>query len=201
MKRNKSLIQLTVLLLVIIAIKPEYSLFSKKGRNLRSIQVSTDTSTIFASAYLTEKIRIKHNSNKIYYWFKNNQINYSQGNHSGYLLSGDFTSFSKNNLMTCKGEFKYGLKNNLWQYWDKNRMLILSQSYKDGDLNGDELIFKKGEVSRLKKYKDGVLHGKSYYFENDTIVIVEVYKKGILVSQLRQNKNDKHKFFQIKKEK
>ncbi len=71
-------------------------------------------------AYMLEGKTISLDEKKMYYWSKNHEIFFTQGNYSGRLLHGKYSMYYKEGNLKEKGVFKMGLKNGEWYEYKKD---------------------------------------------------------------------------------
>jgi len=77
--------------------------------------------------------------------------------------------------------FLYG-KNRVgnWKYFNKNGTLMSEENYKNGKLNGEQLIYySDGQITEFAIYEDGLKNGITSKYASNGILIEEItYKKG-----------------------
>ncbi|MFA8301340.1 MAG: hypothetical protein ACEPOV_14320 [Hyphomicrobiales bacterium] len=124
---------------------------------------------------VTEK-EINIRNDRVYYWFRSGKINSTQGDYGGKLLDGKYVMYDSNERMLLKGEFKEGLKNDLWLEWDLKGNLLRTK------------LFKYGILKRSCEYKKGVKVLKSFF------------KRGVLKKKYRLIGSKWERIFPMKKE-
>jgi antitoxin component YwqK of YwqJK toxin-antitoxin module len=118
-------------------------------------------------------------SDRLYYWYKSQQIHKSRGEFGGQLLDGNFVKYYKTNQLAEKGDFKKGLKKGRWIKWYKNGNKEEELKWKNGKKCGvyhqyDSL----GNLVLSGKYKQNNKSGVWIdYLKSDTLY----YKKGKLL--------------------
>lgn len=86
----------------------------------------------------------------------------------------------------AKGKYVNQQKDSLWLYYDNQGNLKSQESYKNGKLEGQRVVYYEpinGQymVARFEYYKDGVLHGQfKEYYPNTKIKAEGVYRTGNL---------------------
>lgn len=101
--------------------------------------------------------------------------------------------FYNNGELKVKGKLLSRKKVGRWLYYFRNRRKFSVETYKDGMLHGEFLVYfkKTGKIAERSKYKDGLLDGVSKKFTDSGILIEEViYKKNL--------PNGLAKFFDLK---
>ncbi|TDQ11566.1 toxin-antitoxin system YwqK family antitoxin [Pedobacter metabolipauper] len=115
---------------------------------------------------------------KYYYWYSSNQINMTQGGYSGSLLNGDYKDFHQNKNLKVSGKFKAGLKNDIWNLWNEQGILLDSYSWRKGKKSGNYSKYDStGRTIETGKYCNNLLQGKQTIVEGDSIRVI-YYKKG-----------------------
>jgi hypothetical protein len=77
-----------------------------------------------------------HEDNKMYYWFKANEIHKSLSSSGGFVLHDSYKMFYRTNQLAEEGTFVYGLKDGVWKDWHENGNLRTEASWKNGFKNG-----------------------------------------------------------------
>jgi len=117
---------------------------------------------------------------RLYYWYKPNQIEVTQGGFSGKLLNGYYEEFFRNKELMSQGSFKKGLKNGIWKSWQPGGKLLDVVCWKDGLKDG--AYFYYDTAGKLKEdgfYRDGKLHGlRRVYNTTNGQAESMTYRKG-----------------------
>jgi antitoxin component YwqK of YwqJK toxin-antitoxin module len=162
------------------------------GKYSRSIR--TDSSTIVCSVNFEEE-KVKKNTEDIYYWIKNGQVHFSQGDYFGNLLNGQFTESYPNGNLWAQGRFVKGKKTGKWLKWHVNGKLMAIEYYKDGLLHGQSFYYNEsGKLLSQSKYKKGLQQGNQKIFD-DSVITVLKFEKGnrIIPRNAKEKKNKIHK--------
>ncbi len=139
--------------------------FNQKNSATREVTITQDNN-LFKFNILVHNKKVNHSSSKDYYWYSQKQIKNNQGGSSGFLLHGLYESFNTNYNLLEKGQFKYGVKNGEWNYWDENGVLVNSEFWEDGVLLVEEIeeeVEVEDEnlkVKKVRKRKKGALKQK-----------------------------------------
>jgi hypothetical protein len=97
-------------------------------------------------------------ADRFYYWYSSNTIHQTQGSYSGRLLNGTYNKYYLDRSLKEQGEFKNGLKTNIWRSWNEKGILTEIYTWKKGLKNGTYTIYDdQGQVKESGKYKDDVL--------------------------------------------
>tara|TARA_B100000809_G_C15110242_1_gene520306 strand:+ start:1064 stop:1798 length:735 start_codon:yes stop_codon:yes gene_type:complete len=86
--------------------------------------------------------------------------------------------------MMARGKYSNQQKDSLWVYYDNQGQLKSQESYKDGKLNGQRVIYYEPvngqyRVARYEYYTDGILDGQfKEYYPNTKIKLEGTYKDG-----------------------
>jgi antitoxin component YwqK of YwqJK toxin-antitoxin module len=124
----------------------------------------------------------KPQSEKTYTWYMKNAVLVTQGNYSGKLLHGTYTKYyCKTNQLAEKGDYKYGLKEGVWQEWNSNGTLSSNVTYKKGVKKGEAVFYdSSGNIVEKCIFKNDKKHGKSYTYVNGIEQKPVTYKKGVI---------------------
>jgi antitoxin component YwqK of YwqJK toxin-antitoxin module len=132
-----------------------------------------------------------HTRNELeYFWYKNNKLNSNFGGFTGNLLHGNFLEFDSNGNLIIKGNYYFGLKNKIWQVWDKDGKLHREEIWNKGWLKkkitySDSLIY-------IEKFKNNKLHGSQITKKNDKIIEVKKFRNG---TPINEKNNPKKRLF------
>ncbi|KAB1061972.1 toxin-antitoxin system YwqK family antitoxin [Salibacter halophilus] len=148
----------------------------KEDINYNLLRIRTDSGTIHTS--YTDKSTGTINC-KDYYWMKAREIHKSEGDYSGKLLDGEYTSHYFEGNLREKGEFEKGLKVGEWKVWYQNGELHKIENFKKGLKNGSTIIYKSDTVISTP-FKNGLKHGWSKKYHNDTLIAEIYYSNGII---------------------
>ncbi|MBN2833700.1 MAG: hypothetical protein JXR48_01910 [Candidatus Delongbacteria bacterium] len=154
--------------------------------------IVTRNDTVIKCRVLNEKKKYSTHSDRMYYWYKAQEVYKNLGGYDGLLLS-DYYSMYYDNKLIEKGKFKDGLKQGEWKEWYLNGDLKQIESFKNGLKNGKSYYYSEQKLYMLKSYKKGKLHGKTYIYKNDTVEIM-TFRNGIKdipkeKSELKNSKN------------
>jgi hypothetical protein len=67
-----------------------------------------------------------------YYWYSAGAIHSTQGGFSGKLLNGQYTEYYPDKNLKEQGNFKKGLKDGVWNYWNQDGTLSGTATWKRG---------------------------------------------------------------------
>ncbi|QCK13765.1 toxin-antitoxin system YwqK family antitoxin [Mangrovivirga cuniculi] len=201
-------------LLIIISIT-NYLIISAQELKDIDIESYKEYTNNFTIAYTDSVINFsvtdakpkKLNNETFYFWYKNQDVNKTQGGYVGKLLDGPFTAINKSNDLLSQGRFEDGVKVDEWKFWDREGNLYSLLNYKKGQLNGKQFIYHKNNQVKIKsnyrngvkngkelvydqkgrlvletRYKNGLKHGKEILYQGDE-KIIKKYKKGQLVNE------------------
>lgn len=152
------------------------------------ILVDRDSTQIFN---ISDKEYHSANIALTYYSFENGKVNSVQGELNGHPLEGSYKLYNKDVLMVS-GEFKKGVKNGEWRYWNELGKLVEIESWSRGEKKGNHFTFdQNGEL----------LNKTTYHKENKTAkeeakvksVKAERNKEGEFWSFLKIKKDQKEK--------
>jgi hypothetical protein len=117
-----------------------------------------------------EKMPRNFSNDKMYFWYKSQEIVSTQGGGSGQLLHGNFESYYPNKQLRKKGAFKNGLQHGKWTYWYDTGKLQKVEYFRHG-VNTKTAIFydENGIVSKTSTHKRNkiIIVTDSTYFELD----------------------------------
>ena len=73
-------------------------------------------------------------------------------------------------------------KDSTWHYYNVDEILILSEQFNGGKLDGiTKTFYEEGEVYEIKNWINGVENGKwEQFYTNGHLIMSTTYKKGIL---------------------
>jgi antitoxin component YwqK of YwqJK toxin-antitoxin module len=110
----------------------------------------------------------RYEKDKMYHWYQSQKIIATQGYSSGLLLHGKYEAFFFNNQLSKRGQFKFGLKDGEWMYWNDMGKLLLIENWRSGVKHGSEIHFDlEGRKVKEIKYKGH----KTTVISQDSIVI------------------------------
>ena len=95
-------------------------------------------------------------SNKTYYWYHKNEIHHNQGSAAGRILHGNVQAFDEENNLITEGEFHFGLKDEIWNYWDKEGVLLRKERWKRGTLL-KETVYERGETLGVDNHRKNLI--------------------------------------------
>lgn len=130
------------------------------------------------SLYLIHTIKknITPKESSIYFCFKNSRILQIQGDYVGVLLSGDFTLFC-NDLIITKGKFRKGLKDGIWIEWWPSGFIKESITWKNGVINGRFIKYDATGLHLVSgSYKNGQYDGEIIRGKNKDVI--RYYSEG-----------------------
>ncbi len=90
-----------------------------------------------------------------YYWYQEKHIVNTQGGYEGKLLHGYYIEFYANGQLKIKGQFRFGVQQGEWKYWDAEGNLQRVEHWRNNQLNGKTYLYEKGEISKIIWYKSG----------------------------------------------
>jgi len=116
---------------------------------------------------------------RMYYWYKAQEIHNSIGEYDGQLLNGKYTKNYKSNQLAEKGYFKKGLKKDKWTKWYENGNIKKNISWRSGVKSGMyEEFNSNGKKILTGNYRSNLKSGMWIDFiKSDTLY----YKKGELL--------------------
>lgn len=160
------------LICIIFIFNQYFNLYSQEKGNLfvREIEIKTFDSVIVATVLISGE-KIKPNKEANYYWYENSKIHSNKSGIAGLPLHGPYKVFDKNGNLITAGEFVYGLKNGIWQYWYMTGTLRKTENYKSGKLSGTPIIYdSRGEkVKKEEKTFRFNLFNKKNIVATDTL--------------------------------
>lgn len=131
--------------------------YGQTNASLRHVVNDTMSADFFVQL---ESEKIKYEPERIYFWFKSQELHFSQGNASGYLLNGSFTAYFHSGQLKTKGNFKSGLQHGVWEEWHENGLLKSRFHFEEGVLTGAFVCFDStGNLQSSGSYKAGDYHG------------------------------------------
>ena len=178
-------------------------LFVCKGQNTtREIIIKHPDSTVIFHV-VNEKVDLKLDLNKVYYWYYGNTISKNLGAVSGYILHGKYEVLTKENKLISQGTFEYGLKDGIWQKFYAPGGLKERLTWRKGVLHGTASFYgPTGNPIKKLNYKKGDLHGKQYYYSGKNELEIKEYWLGRLeVKKGKRKKPEKKKRQNRKNEK
>ena len=201
------------ILLFLIVVFSFSSVFSQKPKditNYKSIRANNEFFQFHVKDH-DEKMPRNFSNNKIYFWYKSQEIIATQGGGSGQLLHGNFESYFPNKQLCKRGAFVNGLQHGKWTFWYDNGNLKKIEYFKHGvNVKTTTYYNENGIVSKTSTHKgnkiiidkdstitvfdkDSIVLKKQTYFPNGTVDIQQ-YKEGELHGkQSTQNKKAKTK--------
>lgn len=118
---------------------------------------------------------------KLYYWYKSGKVHSSVGVSNGELLNGNYIKSNIDNNILETGDFKLGLKDNIWKEWYDNGNIKEITNWSVGHKSGEFIEYSHGgEIILEGKYKNDKKHGLWIKpLTKDTLY----YNKGVLVDK------------------
>lgn len=184
--------QFTLIILFIFAL---YPLRSQKQLNLTdSRSIRTETEFIhFEVKDLSAKKKSKFKSDKIYYWYKSQEIITTQGGAGGLLLNGVFEKYYASKQLHAKGSFKNGLKESDWTYWFANGKIERKEKWKKGMLTYRVVYDESGKVLREfnNKGNKNILEKENmkYTYDKDSVNVAIEERNNEVVIRKEQYSN------------
>ncbi|MCD4665381.1 MAG: hypothetical protein K8R68_08920 [Bacteroidales bacterium] len=170
---------LSVISLVICSLSFAQEDFEVDYNPVNKLKLYYDDYYIEFEFAIEEKIEVEIREGLFYYWYKENQINRTQGGFDGKLLYGTFTVFYRNGKLKEKGNFKYGLKDEKWKKWYENGNLLQTSNWESGQLTGKWIEYdENGLITKEANYKEGKLNGDYKEFIDGELVLKKKYKNG-----------------------
>src|SRR5574337_889174 len=100
------------------------------------------------------------------------------------LKKGYRKNFYKNGKVESEGAEKKGQKEKLWKYYDSTGVLLKTENYLHGKLNGEQRRFLGTQTYARTMYVNGLQDGMSYlYFPNGQVQQKSLYKNDSIVYQ------------------
>ncbi|MEZ5199164.1 MAG: hypothetical protein R2764_23115 [Bacteroidales bacterium] len=126
-----------------------------------------------------EELENEINDELIYYWYKENKINNTQGGIGGKTLHGNYSVFYNSGTLKEKGQFIFGLKNGKWKKWYNNGNLYEVGSWEKGQKTGSWIQYdSEGRLAKVANYKDGELDGDYIEYSNGEISEKKKFNEG-----------------------
>ena len=147
---------------------------------------------------LEKEKKVRINPERMYTWYKGNQVITTRGAIHGKVLHGLYTDLYTNKNLKEQGKYVYGLKKGTWNSWYDNGEKMASHQWKNGALCGTFKEYDKGgNLIRKGSYKNGEINGTVYTYNGDSTSKAR-YKDGKV--QLKKVKEKKVKPAPDKKE-
>ena len=97
--------------------------------------------------------------------------------------------YHENKKLMAHGIYKNQQKDSVWTHYDPSEKLSYKETYKNGELNGEKIIYfvtsidgeqnKKPEVSKVMQFQNGRLNGPTKeYFPGGVLKLEGTYKEG-----------------------
>lgn len=145
------------ILLFLIVVFSFSSVFSQKPKditNYKSIRANNEFFQFHVKDH-DEKLPRNFSNDKMYFWYKSQEIISTQGGGSGQLLHGNFESYYPNKQLCRRGAFVNGLQHGKWTFW-----------------------YDTGNLKKTEYFKHGVNVKTTTYFNEDGIVSKSITHKG-----------------------
>ena len=182
---------ITVLIIIFLI------LFSGKEDEIQKKIFRQDGYDIECFVYIKEVE--KFHPEKLYYWYRSQELHQSIGQSGGEVLHQQFKKFDRNNQLVEEGSFDYGLKNEKWKEWYSNGALKKVINYRDGYKDGEEITFNSegrrisiGKYSKNRKIGRWInyISGDTLYYKKDSIYESKpTTKVGRLIRKLFQERD------------
>lgn len=204
------MMKLTLLLCSTITFLNVFCQKPKDITNYRSIRANNEFFQFHVKAH-DEKMPRNFSNDKMYFWYKSQEIISTQGGGSGQLLHGNFESYYPNKQLCRRGTFKNGLQHGKWTFWYDTGNLKKVEYFKHG-VNTKTTIYynENGIVSQTSTHERSKMiidkDSSSTVFDKDSTVLkkqiqlpdgtieIRQFKKGELHGkQSIQNKKAKTK--------
>lgn len=145
------------ILLFFVVVFSFSSVFCQKPKditNYKSIRANNEFFQFHVKDH-DEKMPRNFSNEKIYFWYKSQEVISTQGGGSGQLLHGNFESYYPNKQLCRRGAFVNGLQHGKWTFWHDN-----------------------GHLKKVEYFKHGVNIKKSTYYNENGIVSKTLTHKG-----------------------
>jgi len=128
----------------------------------------------------------KFETDKEYFWYKNNEVHHSYAKSAGLPLHTEFNKFYRSKQLAESGDFNYGLKDGKWLKWNENGTLLSEIEWKNGYKHGDFFEFdEKGDLILSGTYRNNI---KSGFWINHQKEDTIFYKKDSIYSKKPKSK-------------
>ena len=161
-----------------------------------------DSSIIIFTLPLNKETSVS--DEKLYYWYKANNIRTTRGGYDGKLLHGVFKQFYSNLNLHKKGSFKKGLKTGTWKTWYPNGELQEISHWKKGVKNGSQIVYNiESKPVQKVNFKNGIIKGLpvDYDKNGNKVKLKKKNKRKFWKSLFENNKTKKPTESNVKKEK
>jgi len=141
--------------------------WSQGNENLRKVSINKEDTMVLASILTGTKTYKVHND-IFYYWYSSGKIYQNQGGYSGNLLHGEYIELDKPGNMIVKGNFHFGIKDGVWNYWHSDGSIKEITRWKNGCKTGYSVKYSpSGEIIFKGNYRKGRKNGMVFFIEND----------------------------------
>ena len=148
------------------------------------VTINYPDSTVFAQLYAGEKI-IKPKQNRVYLWYRANDIKQTRGGIDGKALDGKYIVYYHDKNLKESGQTKKGLRKGKWLRWHYNGELYEVIKWKKGRQHGKFLIYDDhGKLISKGKFRKGKLHGKVYHYDKNGKWSIKIYNKGEFIEDV-----------------
>jgi len=98
-------------------------------------------------------------------------------------LNGAYKSFHPNGKLRISGEYKNGLYNGAWKYFDKFGRIVGEADFNMGT-GVQTAFYPNGKKKRIVHYKNNKKHGREeQYKPNGELNNVIIYENGVLIEE------------------
>ena len=120
----------------------------------RNVIAYENRERIETSILMEDNLR-KMEDNKLYYWYRKEEIHNTQGGFSGNLLHGDYEIFYKSGQLKVRGEFNQGLKHGKWVKWNEKGRITEILFWKSGIPDGPFITYsERGMIKKCSVFKN-----------------------------------------------
>lgn len=110
-----------------------------------------------------------------------------------------FTAWHSNGRLKQTGHFfNYGQnelleqRDGVWEYYSQQGKLLGKGYYQNGQLiNGENIIFNRGQVAQIQQFENGLRQGWSRYFHDGKKVLEVQYENGNAIKSRKKNQEGK----------
>jgi antitoxin component YwqK of YwqJK toxin-antitoxin module len=126
-------------------------------------------------------------SDRVYYWFYQDQINKNVGGYSGRILDGRYTVFDLGKNLITEGMFKKGLKHGTWKKWLNKGGLLSIEEYKNGLKHGRSYQYDRtGKLISMNQYRFGKKNGKCIIYKNDSAITHKFHRDIEILHRIKE---------------
>jgi hypothetical protein len=154
------------------------ALAQNRQRGSYTVYLNNPSGSIKAEVVFENK-PLKAKEELTYSWYASNKIMETRGGYDGRMLDGAYTSYYLSDNLKEQGVYKNGLKDEEWKAWFENGKLKEISNWDDGVKSG---VYKKfdsrGNLVTQSYYRNGKLNGYEILYEGEKIISKKKYKRG-----------------------